>query len=206
MTQNILEKFIVIEGIDGAGTTTQAKLLASNIKNAIFTFEPSNNPIGLFIREILKGQIVVNESSLPYLFSADRTEHLFGQSGVIENINNGKIVICDRYFFSSIAYQSLSFPKDKIISLNEDFPLPEIVFFINTPVEEAMKRINCRKERDMFDSETLQKRILNNYIEIFDYYKDKTNVAIIDGLDSIDNILNKLLSLSDILCKCKISG
>jgi len=196
LAQNILKNFIVIEGIDGAGTTTQAKLLAQNIKNGLFTYEPSNSPIGLFIRDILKGKVIVNENSLPYLFSADRAEHLFGQNGIIQNIENGKIVISDRYFFSSIAYQSLSFPKEKIISLNESFPLPKIVFFINTPVEESMKRIGIRKERDIFDKEELQKKILNNYIEIFDYYKDKTNVVTIDGLDSIDNILNKLSVIS----------
>ncbi len=193
MNQNILKNFIVIEGIDGAGTTTQAKLLSNNIENGYFTYEPSNSKIGLFIREVLKKNVEVSKESLPYLFSADRAEHVFGKDGILTNIENGKIVVSDRYLFSSVAYQSISSPRETIISLNGYFPLPEIVFFINTPIEEAIKRVSARKDQELFDDESLQKKILDNYIEIFDYYREKTNIVIINGNDTVESILQKEL-------------
>ena len=81
---NIIKNFIVFEGIDGAGTTTQTKLLGNALKNSITTCEPTDAEIGRFIRLILKKEIAIDKESLAYLFVADRAEHLFGKNGIVE--------------------------------------------------------------------------------------------------------------------------
>ena len=127
----ILSNFIVFEGLDGSGTSTQIQLLTKKIQpNRLFvTTEPTNLPTGKFIRKILKGEFSIDEKTIAYLFAADRCEHIYGKNGIIENLQNGKLVVSDRYFFSSIAYQSIMAGDDLPKKLNENFPLPEFLFF-----------------------------------------------------------------------------
>ena len=105
----VLKKFIVLEGIDGAGTSTQIKrLVQTNPDKYIATAEPTSGPTGKFLRQMLAGDFKVDERTNAYLFAADRCEHIFGKGGVKELCESGKTVVSDRYFFSSLAYQSVS--------------------------------------------------------------------------------------------------
>jgi dTMP kinase len=189
---NILKNFMVFEGLDGAGTTTQSKLLVNKIPNSIFTNEPSGNAIGTLIRKCLKHEIAMNPKTLTYLFASDRAEHLFGKNGVVENCNENKIVICDRYLFSSIAYQALDNDFDLIVRLNQDFPMPEVVFFLNTSIDECQKRIGVRGEsEELFEKRNYQEKILANYLKSFEYYKDRTKIITLNGDLAIEELLNK---------------
>ena len=99
----ILKNFIVFEGIDGAGTSTQIKrLVDSNAEKFFATAEPTTGETGKFLRRMLGGEFHVDEKTNAYLFAADRCEHIYGADGVIEKINSGKTVVSDRYFFSSM--------------------------------------------------------------------------------------------------------
>ena len=111
--------FIVIEGIDGSGTTTQCSILADRLTEKGLpvhtTREPSDGPIGVLIRQVLTGRVVVsgrqgarpfNWATMATLFAADRLDHL--EAEVIPNLTDGVTVICDRYDHSSVAYQTVS--------------------------------------------------------------------------------------------------
>mgnify|MGYP000888646728 CR=1 FL=1 len=192
----ILKNFVVIEGLDGSGTTTQLKELSSNLESSYPTCEPTDGNVGKLIKQILKNEISVEPMTLAYLFSADRNEHLYSANGVTERCKNGQIVISDRYLFSSLAYQSLYCEFNDILLLNDKFPLPEIVFFINTDPELCLQRIQKRNhEKEIFDDLEIQKKVLKNYIKSFDILKEKgLKILNIDGSLSVKTILDIELS------------
>ena len=192
----ILKNFIVFEGLDGSGTTTQSRLLSERL-NAVFTCEPSDNPVGSFIRQILRKEHSVLPQTLAGLFTADRHEHLFGQNGIDQQIKSGKTVICDRYLFSSLAYQSLDCDFNEIYRLNKDFPLPEIVFFIDTPIEECLKRISGRDAApELFERAELQRRIYDNYQKGFEAFQNAgLNLVRLDGMKTVNELLEEELKI-----------
>jgi len=192
----ILKNFIVIEGLDGSGTTTQLKELSRNLENSYSTFEPTDGHIGKLIKRVLKKEISVEPLTLAYLFSADRNEHLYSPNGIAQRCKNGQIVISDRYLFSSLAYQSLYSDFNDILLLNDKFPLPEIVFFINTDPSLCLQRIQKRnQDKEIFDDLEIQKNVLKNYIKSFDILKEKgLKILNIDGSLPIEKILELELS------------
>jgi len=90
----ILHNFIVFEGIDGSGTSTQLGILKKKLGDKIFaTAEPTELPTGLFLRRMLKGEFPVDERTAAFLFAADRCEHIYGKGGITEHVQNGKIAV-----------------------------------------------------------------------------------------------------------------
>ncbi|MBN2546797.1 MAG: dTMP kinase [Spirochaetes bacterium] len=193
----ILRNFIVFEGLDGAGTTTQSKLLAGKIKNSFLTNEPTDGKIGKLIREALQKKVLLKPETLSYLFVADRNEHLYAEEGIINKCKNDQTVICDRYFFSTIAYQGISMNVDELFYLNSKFPLPQILFFLNTSINNCQRRINKRGEsEELFENKSIQEKILNNYFISFEKFKNSgMNVCILDGNISADELLDKELQI-----------
>ena len=112
----ILSRFIVLEGGDGSGTTTQLGLIGRALERAAFphwtTSEPTDRPEGLLIRRILSGELQRDPGTLALLFAADRNEHLKGVGGILERLARGEIVLCDRYVLSSLAYQGVACGPD----------------------------------------------------------------------------------------------
>jgi dTMP kinase len=145
----VLEKFVVLEGLDGAGTTTQLKLLdrrmaAEGIPH-FCTGEPTPGAIGRQIRSILKREVRVDPRTVALLFAADRNEHLYHpEVGILAHLQRGEVVISDRYLFSSLAYQSVECPFDYVRELNRPFPLPKLVLFVDTPVAVSQERLGRR--------------------------------------------------------------
>ncbi len=163
--------FIVLEGLDGSGTTTQTKLLEKELSNlgvpVWATAEPvSGSPTGELIRAILRGETEVEPETLALLYAADRNEHLYGRNGIIEHLENGITVICDRYKYSSLAYQSVTCAPKFVKDLNRNFPAPDHFFFLNTPVEECMRRIAERKGTpEIFEKEDFLRTVEKSYKE-----------------------------------------
>jgi len=148
--QEVLNNFIVIEGLDGSGTTTQLKRVVELFdKKSIVThatFEPTSSALGTLVRQVLRKDIVTTPLALALLFAADREDHLHHPiTGINQRLLNGEIVISDRYFFSSLAYQSIDCGFEKVLSLNQ-FPYPQYIFFIDTPIDDCLFRIDERKE------------------------------------------------------------
>lgn len=193
MKNNILKNFIVFEGLDGAGTSTQSRLLNEKIKNSELTFEPTDNEIGKLIRRCLKKEVKLTRETLSYLFASDRAEHLYNNNGITQKCNEGKKIICDRYIFSSFAYQMLDVPFELILDLNKNFYLPEIVFFLNTTIDECQNRVVIRGENEeLFEGILLQEKILENYKKTFSHYqKIGLNIVELDGNLSKEALLKE---------------
>lgn len=190
-----LSNFIVFEGIDGAGTSTQLKkLVQSNPDRFVATAEPTKGETGKFLRRMLAGDFTVDEKTNAYLFAADRCEHIFGKGGVKEMIESGKTVVSDRYFFSSLAYQSISCGKELPKLLNSPFPLPEYLFYFVIDPEVSLARVTSRNEqREIYEKIDLQKKIAAMYEEIISEYEktasaDGMKIIRIDATKSIEEI------------------
>ena len=190
----ILKNFIVFEGIDGAGTSTQIKKICEkNPQNFFQTAEPTSLETGKFLRRMLGGEFSVDEKTNSFLFAADRAEHLYGKNGIIEQINNGKTVISDRYLFSSLAYQSISCGEELPKLLNSTFPLPEILFFFEIDPEISLKRVDSRNEKkEIYEKIETQKKIAMEYEKIISEYENNKSCTMkiirIDATKSIEEI------------------
>ncbi len=151
--------FIVIEGLDGSGKTTQTKHLVNNLKkeyNVVYTAEPSRGEIGAFIRRrILYRKTRPPISAEALLFAADRIEHL--QNEVVPLLEKGAIVVSDRYIYSSLAYQgSAGVDLDWIQIINAQALKPDLALFIDVDPEIVLKRLT-RKKSIMENLQTQQK-------------------------------------------------
>jgi dTMP kinase len=173
----ILPGYIVFEGLDGAGTTTQSLLLSEKMKLAGVpvwpTFEPTSGETGLLIRKILGGTLQCHPGTLAALFVADRYEHLYGKGGIISRLEKGFRVIGDRYLFSSLAYQSLDVDFEHVYEINSSFPLPEYLFFLDIEPEECEKRMTRRESRELFENLAMQRRVQELYERTLELYRDR---------------------------------
>ncbi|MBN2617058.1 MAG: dTMP kinase [Spirochaetales bacterium] len=201
MQTEVLNNFIVLEGLDGSGTTTQLKKIEEKLsemgKTVFSTCEPTKNEIGKLIRSVLQKKIVMDPVTVSRLFVADRNEHIYGINGIKERTKRGEIVVSDRYLFSSLAYQSPQCGFDFVKIINSDFPLPEYLFFISTPVKECQERIHKRgDEKELFDDADYQQKVDDNYRKAIELYKNSgVKIFIIDGLKSIENITNEIIDI-----------
>lgn len=198
----MLGKFIVFEGIDGSGTSTQSELLKDflldNGISAVTTCEPSSGPIGNMIREGFKKRLSfvsdekLFDEQMAYLFAADRHDHLYNEVDGIYALNNkGITTISTRYFFSSLVYhvsndEEYSFVK----KLNEKFPLPDLTIYIDNPVEISLQRISLRAHRDAYENKEKLEKVKLNYKRVFEEYSE--NLLAIDGSMSINEIHDEI--------------
>jgi dTMP kinase len=203
---DILENFIVIEGLDGAGTTTQLKKVATQLikkgYNIHNTFEPTDRPIGKLVRDVLAKRFITTPLTLAKLYATDREDHLYNsEDGVIKHINNNEIVISDRYFYSSLAYQGVECDWEIVKSLN-NYPHPQILIFIDTPVEECLNRINSRgADKDIFEHNDFLEKVYNNYIKILNELPEKVTLIKIDGTLSVEKITETIIDKLNQLIK-----
>lgn len=196
--RKVLKNFIVFEGLDGSGTTTQLDLLFNKCKAenipCYTTCEPTENSTGKLIRKILSGEEKADPRTVAFLFAADRNEHILNtENGILHHLDSGKIVITDRYLFSSLAYQSPGCSYDFVLSLNENFPLPEHLFFIDIPVEIGQQRLSQRKGRDIYDSLDVQIKVLSTYRRAIEHFSNTAmKVHTINGTLSKEAIFEKI--------------
>lgn len=176
--------FIVFEGIDGSGKGTQIKLLKEYLetlgKNVWITAEPSNSKEGLQIRRILKGEEkLLGPREMAVLYARDRKKHV---QEIKEHEILGDIVISDRYYVSTYAYQGKDFPEEELhflYDLNRDFPIPDISILLDLPVEKALKRIENRGElQEIFEKRSNLEYAREIYLR---WFRDHENTYILDG-------------------------
>lgn len=171
-TEALKKRFIVIEGIDGAGTTTQMNLLAANLHarglSCVTTAEPTSNPTGMLIRDILSDKIKVVPSTVAHLFAADRNEHLYGKEGIVQKVEEGAIVISDRYVLSSLAYQGVACDPEIPLLLNSRFPAPGLTLLFEIDPEICIKRIDTRSKKEIYETLDFQKRVNRMYAVMAD--------------------------------------
>jgi len=162
-----LRRFIVFEGVDGAGTTTQLREVDAALEAAGVphwcTAEPSSGPVGSLIRRVLGGEIAAAPATVAHLFAADRCEHLYGSRGIVERLGRGEAVICDRYVLSSLAYQGASCGIDLPLSLNDRFPAPSLLIYFDIDPRLSMARIGARESREIYELLPFQERVRAAY-------------------------------------------
>jgi dTMP kinase len=165
--REILSGFVVLEGLDGSGTSTQLSRLTRRLGGGELTheetWEPTDGPVGRLIRQALSGQLPVHPDTVARLFAADRGEHLSGAHGIIERTKNGVLVISDRYLFSSLAYQGLTCGTELPAALNSAFPLPELLVFFDIAPQNAAARLASRKSLDIYENIEFQTRVDEAY-------------------------------------------
>ena len=181
--------FIVIEGLDGSGKTTQAILLADKLSKShkvLLTAEPSKGKIGTFIRNCCLYELTrLPTEAEALLFAADRIEHM--QEELKPALDDGKIVLCDRYVYSTLAYQgSAGLSLDWIKTINARAIQPDFSLFLDVPPDRVLERLQ-RKKSVMETLETQQK-----VREIYLKYVDKGELIRIDGDNSKEDVANEL--------------
>jgi dTMP kinase len=173
----ILKNFVVFEGCDGSGTTTQIGILEDffqrnllrrnppqlSLPSLYTTFEPTNGSIGTLIRSALRGEVDLAPKTVALLFAADRNEHIYGPGGIAEHCGRGELVVSDRYLPSSLVYQGITCGEEFPAILNSDFPAPELLLFFDIDPETAQKRISGRKQRDIFEYMNFQIKVRERY-------------------------------------------
>jgi len=170
--------FIVVEGLDGSGKTTQAQILSERLNQtykAVYTAEPSNGKTGTFIRECC----LYEEKRLPtaveaLLFAADRVEHV--ENEVKPALAEGKVVICDRYLYSSLAYQgSAGLSLAWIKKINSYALKPDFAVFIDVPPERVIERL--QRKKSVMETLEIQRRVRQVYLK----YVRQGGLVLVDG-------------------------
>jgi dTMP kinase len=168
-------RFIVLEGIDGSGTTTQGQLLVAAFERAglraHFTHEPSGLPLGQLLRRFLTGADLERPDwdGMALLFAADRLQHVSHEIGPL--LAQGVTVVCDRYDLSSLAYQSATAPDGSAVlpwlrAINQRARRPDVtlVFDVDPTVAEA-RRSQRGGQAELFERRELQRRLAEIYID-----------------------------------------
>ena len=197
----IIPNFVVFEGGDGSGTSTQLSMLKNRLKNiekpVIFpTFEPTDGQIGKLIRSALKKEVNFKPETLAMLFAADRNEHLYGQDGILAHINRGELVVSDRYVLSSLAYQGIECGDELPQLLNSRFPAPEITIFFDIEPETAIESMKNRDSLEIYEYREFQEKVRQKYKSaLTQYCKNGARVEIIDASKSAAEVADKVWSI-----------
>jgi dTMP kinase len=191
--------FIALEGIDGSGTTTHARLLGKWVRSkgleVVQTHEPTNYRIGRLLREILR------DASVPpavdaLLFAADRVDHTIHR--IRPALDQGKIVITDRYIESSVAYQSASgLEREWVLSLNQFALQPDLTVLLDIPAEVALRRKRKPKPKEKFE----QSAFLTKVRQIFLDRAKKRGFTIVNAEQSIKEVQNQIQKLVEPLLR-----
>ena len=179
-------KFIVFEGTDGSGKSTQMKLLAKYLQEkgepCYLTHEPTESPVGALLRSCLTGRIDTDEHTVAALFAADRLDHIHNSvNGILKKLNEGVNVLCDRYYLSSFAYNGGFVPLDWVIELNRparEALKPDLTVFLYLDAEDSMERVSSRGETERYETLERQKKIRRNYLDLIARFPEE-NVAVV---------------------------
>jgi len=201
-------RFIVLEGIDGAGTTTQCGLLAKRLRKdglaVRTTREPSDGPVGTTIRQILAGRIVGAGGRAPgwatmaLLFAADRMDHV--EAEIEPFVAQGGVIISDRYDASSLAYQSVSSGRggestvEWIRTLNKNARRPDLTVVLDVPAEVAVTRREARGDAaQLYEQNELQRALCVFYKDLQKHIPND-RVVVIDGSGTVEATAEKVFA------------
>lgn len=187
-------KFIVFEGLDGSGKTTQlerlgARLAAQYGEKAVYcTREPGESAPGLLCRKFSQKELALAPEAVALLYAADRVEHIM--EDLLPRIESGQTVLCDRYYFSNFAYQILSSDLEDLLHYNafaRRTLRPDAVVFVDVSPEECAKRRAHRGgAAEYYEKTELARQIRQGYLQVFDRLADQEHILTIDGSGNPD--------------------
>ena len=192
-------KFIVFEGLDGSGMTTQATLLRNYLvskgKDAVLTKEPTDGLLGGILKSSLRDEWKTDPYTLQILFAADRAHHLVTE--IEPALKKNKIVICDRYILSSLVYGSLSVSVEILKQLNAHFMKPHMTIIVDTHPKICIERMKkARHHVELFEEEHKLIQIRQNIMALKKNFPD---TFIVDGNkkpeethEDVKKLINKL--------------
>lgn len=199
-----MSRLIVLEGLDGAGTTTQARRLVEHLTSrggkAHVTREPSDGPIGQLIRQMLTGGHAIPgqsiaQSTFGLLFAADRLDHL--QREVEPKLAAGVTVVSDRWYHSSLAYQGTGADRDWITMLNARAKRPDLTIFLQVrPEVAAARRAAAGRVQELFEDLRMQEEVAAGYkATISELAAQGERIEVIDGEASQDAVFAAIVAL-----------
>ena len=197
-------KFIVFEGIDGAGKTTQINLLANYLREegrAVYcTAEPTETVSGGLLRDALSGATRRTICEMAAMFVFDRINHNVNPvNGIQKMLADGFDVICDRYYYSSLAYQGSGTDPEWVGNMNLNCPeimRPDICIFLDLTPEQSMARINRgRATQEIYENEEKLTQVRNQFYRVFKDLKDRDNIQIVDAYRSVEEIHQDIVAL-----------
>ena len=195
--------FIALEGIDGSGKSTQARLLTEKLQQAGHkvhsTFEPTNGMVGTTLRNILRGNIKADERVIAGLFLADRLDHLLNEeTGLVKKMQDGYTIITDRYYFSSYAYNGTHMDINWVIEANSicaQILRPDVNIFIDLAPETSMQRISAnRAGTELYETLDNLRNVRNKYLESFEKLKHEERILTVDGNNTPEAIADNIWS------------
>lgn len=195
-------RFIVFEGIDGAGKTTQINLLCARLeKLGIFcktTAEPTDMPSGKEIRRALSGELKKTPLEMAEMFAHDRALHnTHKELGINKMQSDGFSVISDRYYYSSLAYQGAALGYDTVARLNLENPdirMPDLCIFLDLSPEKSLERIGERGEaKEIYENYDYLTRTRAMFFDVFDRLKARgERIVVIDASGSVNEVADKV--------------
>ncbi|MEM8524370.1 MAG: dTMP kinase [Bacteroidota bacterium] len=194
-------KFIVFEGIDGSGKTTQINRLVEYLEakgtSVHATKEPTDRPIGKMIRQVLNKELKMSEKTMAALFLADRLDHIQNEEdGMLNLIKQGTTVVSDRYYLSSYAYHSAHVPLDWVIAANAECAKllrPDLIFFLNIKPKVSLARI--RKSRaflDLYETEERLTKVRDNYFKAMEKIGAAEYIVVLDATQEEEVIFEQI--------------
>lgn len=196
-------KFIVMEGLDGCGKSTQIQRLAAALEakgeKVWITAEPTDFETGAYIRRILADSLEKDMYLQAALFLADRLEHItHPEFGIKRHLEDGCTVICDRYYYSSFAYQGTASDVEWVMKINlecRQMLTPDLCIFLDVNPDTCKERIDrVREKPELYEKSTaLMREIRQNFFNIFDQLKDTQNIAVIDANMDLDEVTKEIL-------------
>ncbi len=187
-------RFIVIEGADGVGTTTQtaavARALSAQGRTVHTTCQPSGGIVGKLVRGVLNraADHPTDRHALALLFAADRLDHVARE--IVPQLAAGNDVVCDRYVLSSLVYQTLDAPVHWVQSINAQALSPHITVLMTLPLDVALRRLARRTQREIFEDDASQRRVHEKY----QAYAQLVDAHVVDGSAEIPEVTARIMN------------
>ncbi len=201
-------RFVVFEGIDGAGKTTQIELLEKRLREmgrAVYrTAEPTESVTGGMLRDALAGISKRTACEMAALFTLDRIFHNVNPvHGIEKMLADGIDVICDRYYYSTLAYQGSEIKGDWALQMNLNCPeirRPDVCLFLDLAPEQSMDRISRgRVTQEIYENRDKLEQVRRKFYSVFDRLDDQEHIVIIDANRSIEEISDEIFSIVKVL-------
>ena len=196
-------KFIVLEGLDGTGKTTQIRKLAEHLESrgekVYITAEPTDFPSGKLIRRVLSGEVPSSPWSTAALFLADRIRHCSDPvDGIRKHLEAGETVVTDRYYFSTFAYQGYATDLQWTMDIHYSCPellRPDLVLFLTMEPEKCIRRITANRSAEaieIYENTEALTKVSRQFDKVFELLRDRENVVYIDADGTVEEVAARI--------------